>query len=98
MIFRITTTAIWEQARSAGVFTDASLESEGYIHFSDEHQVQSTGERFYKGQNDLVLLTIDTGKLTSPLVYEDTAGHGAFPHLYGPLNLEAVLHVTLIHF
>jgi uncharacterized protein (DUF952 family) len=95
LIFRITTKQIWETTQSSGVFTDASLESEGFIHFSQEHQVERTYNRFYKDQPDLLLLTIDTEQLADPslLVFEDTAGHGVFPHLYGLLNLDAVVEV-----
>jgi uncharacterized protein (DUF952 family) len=92
-IYRITTKTVWKDAQAAGVFSDASLSSEGFIHFSYEHQVARTVERFYKDQMDLVVLTIDTKKLTAPLVEEDTSGHGMFPHLYGPLNLDAVVEI-----
>jgi uncharacterized protein (DUF952 family) len=97
-IFRITIKQLWEAAQVRGVFTDASLESEGFIHFSQESQIQQTHSRFYKDKADLVLLTVDTEKLTDPslLIFEDTAGHGTFPHLYGPLNLDAVLEVVEI--
>jgi uncharacterized protein (DUF952 family) len=97
-IFRITTELIWEAAQAAGVFTDASLASEGFIHFSQKDQVARTYNRFYKDQPDLVLLTIATEKLSDPslLIFEDTAGHGVFPHLYGVLNIDAVIEVAII--
>jgi uncharacterized protein (DUF952 family) len=92
-IFRITSNNAWVSAQLKGVFTDASLESEGFIHFSLESQIRQTYERFYKDQPDLVLLIVDTEKLADPslLKYEDTSDHGTFPHLYGSLNLDAVL-------
>ena len=42
-------------------------------------------ERFV-GRDDLVLLEIDTDRLSAELRWED-----GFPHLYGPLELEAVV-------
>jgi uncharacterized protein (DUF952 family) len=55
--------------------------------------VVATAQRFFQGQKDLVLLEIDPRKLTSRLVYEDSAIHGKFPHIYGPLNVDAVIKV-----
>jgi uncharacterized protein (DUF952 family) len=51
-------------------------------------------ERF-RGQTDLLLLCIDPTRLVAPLVYEDCYQAGmAFPHIYGPLNTDAVLRVV----
>ena len=51
-------------------------------------------DRFYRDADDLVLLHIDEAKLTAPLVYEVVGdAPGPFPHLYGPLNTDAVVHV-----
>jgi uncharacterized protein (DUF952 family) len=41
-----------------------------------------------------VLLVIDAGKLTAPLRYEAVPGEPApYPHIYGPLNPDAVVEV-----
>ncbi len=51
----------------------------------------------FRGQKELVLLCIDPGKVTMPIDYEDCYESGqAFPHIYGPLNVEAV--TTVIPF
>nr|MBN1228923.1 DUF952 domain-containing protein [Anaerolineae bacterium] len=53
---------------------------------------------FYIGQSDLVLLCVDVARLTGELRYEPSADHlqdSLFPHLYGPLNLAAVVSVVL---
>ena len=42
-----------------------------------------------------MLLVIDPAQLTAELVYEDCYEAGeTFPHLYGPLNLDAVVRVV----
>ena len=47
------------------------------------------------GRRDLVLLVIDPARLAAELVYEDCYEVGqAFPHIYGPLNLNAVVSVV----
>jgi uncharacterized protein (DUF952 family) len=50
--------------------------------------------KYYQGHTNLLLLCIDNSKLQAPLVYEDSYQSGEdFPHVCGPLNLEAVVHV-----
>ena len=51
-------------------------------------------DRFYRGVPNLVLLHIDESLLTAPLVVEQLGdAPEPFPHLYGPLNIDAVVHV-----
>lgn len=90
MIFHITEREAWKTAQTQGSYRAPSLASEGFIHFSKSDQVIDTANRFYKGQSGLVLLQIDPQRLEADLRYEAVLGHGTFPHLYGPLNLEAV--------
>lgn len=90
-IFHITTDAAWEAARLAGVYTADSLEREGFIHLSTREQVLRVAGRFYRGQPGLLLLAVDTTRLTAELRYEESEPGHHFPHLYGPLNLDAVL-------
>ncbi|MEL6468353.1 MAG: DUF952 domain-containing protein [Cyanobacteria bacterium J06623_4] len=93
MIFHITQQADWKAAQLAGEYRAPSLESEGFIHFSEAGQVAAVAARFYSGQAGLVLLETDCDRLTSELRYDAVPGHGRFPHLYGPLNLDAVIAV-----
>ena len=82
----------WQNAQPWGEYRAASLASEGFIHCSTPAQVAVTANRFYHGQQGLVLLVIDAGRLTSEVRYEAADG-SLFPHLYGPLNLDAVVEV-----
>ncbi len=71
----------------------ASLDSEGFIHLSDAGQVPGTSLRYYTAVTDLMVIRLDSEKLTAELIWEDTSGNGEFPHLYGHLNGEAVVSV-----
>jgi glutathione S-transferase len=54
----------------------------------------ATHVRFFADAPPLLRLEIDPARLTAPLVLESApGGHELFPHLYGPLNLEAVVAV-----
>ena len=95
MIYHILPKEDWAKARAAGIYEPESLPTEGFIHCSTVNQVIGSANAFFKGQTDLLLLTIDPEKVRAEVRYEDLAGEGLdFPHIYGPLNLDAVLKVS----
>jgi uncharacterized protein (DUF952 family) len=90
----------WMPAVARGSYAPASLRDEGFIHCSTIAQVIDTANRFYRGQDELVLLLIDESQLKAELKYEAPAmmhGESAgelFPHLYGELNVDAVVRIV----
>jgi uncharacterized protein (DUF952 family) len=55
-------------------------------------QVVATADRIFRGSGDLLLLVIDPDRLTAPLKWERATDVDAkFPHVYGPLDVEAVV-------
>jgi len=97
MIFHIAVQAEWEAAARDGLYAPPAFAAEGFIHCSARDQLIATADLFYQGRHDLVLLLIDESRLTAPLRYEvpaaanDTRAASPFPHIYGPLNLGAVI-------
>lgn len=103
MIYHITTRKAWAKADDDGIYTTESLAKEGFIHCSTREQVVTVGNRFYKDVPDCVLLGIDEAQLMTPPVWEPPAhpdGAAAeptdekFPHIYGPIMLDAVIKVV----
>jgi uncharacterized protein (DUF952 family) len=102
MILHITTHKEWEKAQQEGEYTAPSLTLEGFIHCSTLKQTTDTANIFFRGQSGLALLCIDENKLKSECKYEDPTGGGLhdpnvgnlFPHIYGPINISAVLKVV----
>jgi uncharacterized protein (DUF952 family) len=95
IICHITTQPDWETASSTGSYQADTLVSQGFIHCSTPVQVVPVANRFYHASKDLVLLLIDPDKLTAGLVWENLeGGEEQYPHIYGPLNLDAVLQVV----
>src|SRR6202161_4034282 len=90
LIYKILSVADWEAARQAGRF-DGSADDrrDGFIHFSDAGQVIGTAVQYFAGQSGLMLLTLDPGRLAE-LRWERSRDDALFPHLYGPLGLDAV--------
>lgn len=102
LICHIATREDWEAAKPGGLYRVPSLDREGFIHFSGRDQVLRVAEAIYRDQSDLLLLVVDPSRLTAALKYEapshppgapapEAARDEQFPHLYGPLNLGAVL-------
>jgi uncharacterized protein (DUF952 family) len=90
-IYKIVPQALWREAELAGRFDGAPIDfADGYIHFSTATQVQETAARYFAGQNDLLLAAIDGTKLGEALKYEVSRGGALFPHLYAPLECDAV--------
>jgi len=105
LLLHIAPLSAWEEARAVGGYTPPSLRTDGFIHLSSASQVVGVANAFYSDQTDLVLLVIDSEKLASPVKWEapvhpEAVGDAPppddaqqFPHLYGPLNLDAVVRV-----
>jgi len=101
MIYHLTTRNAALLARQTGAYHPESLAREGFIHLSQRHQVIGVANAFYTGQSDLVILVVDPSRLQAELKYEAPvhpaasdsapAAEERFPHLYGPLNFDAVL-------
>ena len=92
MIFHITTVEAWERAKAAGTYAADSLDREGFIHCSDEHQVAEVAKRLFAGRPGLVLLQIDPSRLTAKVQYENLeGGKEQYPHVYGPIPLTAIV-------
>lgn len=99
MILHLIGAADWAAAQAAGRYAPPSLEGEGFIHFSTPEQLLRTAGRFYPGRDDLLVLWVDPARLTPELRYErppasDPGAAELFPHLYGALELEAVVGVS----
>jgi uncharacterized protein (DUF952 family)/catechol 2,3-dioxygenase-like lactoylglutathione lyase family enzyme len=82
----------WARAKAAGSYEPESLQNEGFIHCSTGSTFLATAQRYYKGRPNLVLLCIDPGLVTNEIKYEEVPlREDRFPHIYGPLNLDAVV-------
>jgi uncharacterized protein (DUF952 family) len=102
MIYHITQRNDWQAALGSGQYRTESLATEGFIHCSTLEQVLPVAENFYKGQSGLVLLAIEPALLSADLKWEPPSGGvpppgvpegDVFPHIYGPIDLDAVVSV-----
>jgi uncharacterized protein (DUF952 family) len=91
-IYKICSGELWRDAQRAGLFRGTPPdERDGFIHFSTAAQVAETAAKHFPGALDQVLVAVNVGLLDGALKWEPSRGGDLFPHLYGPLLLDAVL-------
>ena len=94
IIFHLIHDADWEAAKPTGEVRPPSLAEEGFIHCSkDEEQAARVANRLYPSRRGIIVLELDTGLLVSQLKHEPSRSGEIYPHIYGPLNIEAVVRV-----
>lgn len=91
-IFHITSRSKLEKAKASGHYESDTLKTEGFIHLSRPHQVLKVANFLFKGKEDLVLLHVHQEMVISEVKYEGSKDN-LFPHIYGPLNIDAVVGV-----
>jgi len=96
-IFHLAVRGEWDDALRSGEpyrrsTLGKSLEREGFIHCSYASQVRMIADLLFHGRDDVVLLTIDPTRVDAEVRVESLdAGAPAFPHIYCPLPLDAVV-------
>ena len=113
MILHLVARADWEAAPADQPYRAPSLNSEGFIHATqDDALMLQVANAFYKDRpGEFVVLEIDEGRLTSEVKWEAPAGAmppeaglsdvvppaaPLFPHIYGPINRDAIVGVRLM--
>jgi glutathione S-transferase len=96
LIYHIASAAEWEQALRDGAYTTSTrgrtLAEQGFIHASTAGQVAPVANSFYADAPDPLLLVIDTDRVTAEIRHDEVPGWDEpFPHIYGPLNPDAVV-------
>jgi uncharacterized protein (DUF952 family) len=100
-IFHIVSHTTWEEAKEKNIYEPYSLRDGHFIHCSKADQILEVLKTLFKDcQTDLILLCIDEEKVTSPIKYEVPIETPycmiEYPHIYGPLNLDAVVEEKII--
>lgn len=95
-IYHVVSAKNWSKFDGEPIYVADSLQSEGFIHLSEQPQVAGVLDRYYRDVPDLLLLHIDPAKLTRELRYEKATNGELFPHVYGPINKNAVVEIEKI--
>jgi uncharacterized protein (DUF952 family) len=90
-ILHITLADRWTKAKNLGSYRSDTLATEGFIHCSTLAQVVGSANRFFTGLQDVMILVIDRDRVTSEIRDEGIDPTNLFPHIYGELNIDAVI-------
>lgn len=92
-IYHIVLPEIW-MAIDNDLYEAASLETEGFIHCSFAEQLDGVIARYYSDKSNLVILEIDPERLMSRMIKEPSTNSEIYPHIYGPINRDAIVRVV----
>jgi uncharacterized protein (DUF952 family) len=81
-IFHIVARGAWSAAGDQ--YRPASLDDEGFIHFSFAEQVRATVDRYYRNVPNLIVVEVDPARLAYKI-------ENGFPHVYGPVPTSAAV-------
>lgn len=94
LIYHIVLPEIWAQFADEPSYESESLTTEGFIHCSYEDQLEAVLERYYENAGTVLILTIETGKLTSELIEEPSTNNEIYPHIYGRINKDSIVEIA----
>ncbi len=93
LIYHIVPADKWA-AFDTDLYKPQSLDTEGFIHCSFVEQVDGVIARYYADAGRVVVLGIETDRLMSRVVNEPSTGNDIYPHIYGPVNRDAIVGVS----
>ena len=94
VLYKIMSKQEWEKAQAQGIYEGSEVDRrDGFIHLSAAHQVRATAQKHFSGRADLLLVSVMEKNLGQNLKWEASRGGDLFPHIYGPLQLDAISEV-----
>lgn len=93
LIYHIVLPEVWA-AFDTGLYRHVSLETEGFIHCSFADQLDGVIERYYSKEAEVVVLEIESDRLMSRMIKEPSTNSEIYPHIYGPINRDAIVSET----
>jgi uncharacterized protein (DUF952 family) len=93
MIYHITMPDNYLQYKDEELYQAPSLQSEGFIHCSTKAQLKATCERYFSKAPAIFIICLDETKITSDIRYELATIGEEFPHIYGPINKDAIVEI-----
>ena len=94
IIYHMTKPQTWKMAKEKNVYDFCALKTDGFIHCSTLEQTLPTANRFFRDELQIIVLVIDEDKVNAKIIYEPADDvDESFPHIYGEINLDAVIKV-----
>lgn len=90
-LLHVTSADAWAEAQHSGLHAPAMLAQDGFLHLCTAAQLDYVLGQHFAGRTGLVLLHVDPAQLDDLRWEISEPGRDAFPHLYGPLPIAAVV-------
>ncbi|MCI1695368.1 DUF952 domain-containing protein [Aneurinibacillus aneurinilyticus] len=85
----------WENFRNAHEYIPRDYEQEGFIHATkgDDLLIKVVNRVYKNFTDELLVLVIDEKNVTAEVRYEQAKDGNLYPHIYGPLNTNAIMEI-----
>lgn len=85
----------WLQYEGKQEYESRTYAQEGFIHATkgDELLVKVANRVYSQFTEELLVLVVDESRITAKLLYEEASDGLLYPHIYGPLNTDAIVEV-----
>ncbi|MEJ8547957.1 DUF952 domain-containing protein [Brevibacillus borstelensis] len=95
IIYCLVPKSYWETWSGKETYLPRDYEQEGFIHATKgEELLRKVADRVYSDfADELYVLVIEEQKIVSPVKYEQAKDGLLYPHIYGPLNKDAILEI-----
>lgn len=91
MIYHMLSASDWQNQDQNEPYVCESLQTDGFIHCTQEmDRLIWVANHFYQRESgDFVILYIDEALVLAEIKWEEADDH-VFPHIYGPINCDAI--------
>lgn len=87
-IYLLISGADYQKALQDGQYAPESLTTQGFVHATPFDQINRVANKYYAQVEDVQLVLLSAIKIGPPLKWEPATG-GLYPHVYGPVNMDA---------
>ena len=90
-IYVLMNSATLKTAQKKGEYAPTSLKTEKFIHASPSDQLTRVANKYYSDNEMVHVVVIKKTLLMAQLKWEEASSGGLYPHIYGPLNMDAMV-------
>ncbi|MDA0798167.1 MAG: DUF952 domain-containing protein [Chloroflexi bacterium] len=89
-LIHVTTQEAWDSAGGSGRYFPPGFDAEGFIHCCHRSQLERVLSDHFAAQVEVLLLVLEPSQITADIRYERAANGDDYPHIYGPIQPQAV--------
>lgn len=92
-IYHIVEPSYFKSFEGKEEYLPARFDEEGFIHNCFEDQFEYVLTTHFNSVKEVLILKIDPTKIQAKIIVEGDQHPKGFPHIYGPINLDAVVQI-----